>query len=119
MGWQGKPHHSELTRERFLMQPPYLGQPVTYVSKNGDGVRSPAIVLRTQKTTVDEIVGRWLNSLSETDKPPAFVEQLESPYHVDLLVHGLGGDYREYNIGMEPAITCVPGSWHYQNYERG
>lgn len=81
---------------------PTLGQIVLYESKNGDGVKSPAIILRTRATTDVSLIERWgpgpEGTLSGIGKPDGLVAELPSDYHVDLLVHGLGGDYREYNV---------------------
>lgn len=106
---------------------PELGMPVIYTSKNGDGIMSPAIVLRTRKTTNLEVLKKWPkepnwsrkeyatgiseavlrtepapNTLSGKYKPEELVDELPDDYTVDLLVHGLGGDHRQF---------CVPFSF--------
>lgn len=81
---------------------PTLGRIVIYESKNGDGIKSPAVVLRTRATTDPAIIDRWGpgpdGTLSGVGKPDGLVAELPTDLHVDLLVHGLGGDYREYNV---------------------
>lgn len=82
---------------------PTLGRIVLYESKNGDGIKSPAIVLRTRATTDPNLIERWggdKGALSGASKPEGLVAELPDDYTVDLLVHGLGGDYREYCVGM-------------------
>jgi hypothetical protein len=103
---------------------PTIGRIVIYTSKidNGPGneVTSPAIVLRTVATTVADVVGRWgpeprtVVSASDPNvthdtsaRPDAVTDKLTSEYHVDLLVHGLGRDYREYNVPIGPGL----GTW--------
>lgn len=84
------------------------GDAVWYVSKNGDGVISPAVVLRTLATTV-----RPENIKEGPHAPGALPEgfklDLDSDLHVDLLVHGLAKDYREYNVPW--GDRDVPASW--------
>ena len=81
---------------------PTIGRIVHYESRNGDGVLSPAIVLRTRDTTVPEVAERWGpmpdSTLSGVTRPLEFVPELSDDFTVDLLVHGLGGDYREYAV---------------------
>lgn len=81
---------------------PTIGRIVLYTSKVGDGILSPAMVLRTRGTTNLDIIERWgpgpEGTLSGKGRPAALVPELSDDLHVDLLVHGLGGDYREYNI---------------------
>lgn len=86
---------------------PEIGDIVIYTSRNGDGVQSPAIVLRTKETTNLEIINRWEtaeDTLSGNGRPADLVPELPDDLTVDLKVMGLGGDYIEY---------CVPFSPHY------
>jgi hypothetical protein len=80
-----------------------IGRIVHYESKLEDGIISPAMILRTRDTTDLEIIERWGPSPDETPggkgRPAELVAELPDDQTVDLLVHGLGGDYREY---------CVP-----------
>lgn len=106
---------------------PTLGRIVIYVSKNGDGIESPAIVLRTKATTDLEIIERWSptspdGTLSGKERPEALVPELPDDTTVDLLVHGLGGDYREFCIPWDDGLGpdndgstggYNPGSWHW------
>ena len=83
---------------------PELGDIVIYTSRNGDGVQSPAVVLRTKETTNLKIIERWKvaeDTLSGTGRPADLVPELPDDMTVDLKVMGLGGDYIEY---------CVPYS---------
>lgn len=88
---------------------PTLGRIVIYTSRNGDGVQSPAMVLRTRATTNLDIIERWGPSpdgtLSGKGRPTDLVPELDSDFHVDLLVHGLGGDYREFNV-PHPSVAA-------------
>ena len=94
---------------------PTIGRIVIYKSKidNGPGndVLSPAVVLRTRSTTVPAVIGRWgpeprtVTSASDptvthetTARPDSVVADLPDDDTVDLLVHGLGRDYREYAV---------------------
>lgn len=103
---------------------PFLGETVIYVSRNGDGIESPAIVLRTQATTNLEVLANWpeapsltvhyledaLGTLSGKWRPAELVPQLETPFHVDLLVHGLGGDHRQFNVPFFQPMAVAGGS---------
>lgn len=94
---------------------PTIGRIVIYKSKidNGAGndVLSPAMVIRTRDTTVLDVVTRWGSNaqtvVSASDptvthqtapRPASFVPELPDDSTVDLLVHGLGQDYREYAV---------------------
>ena len=92
---------------------PSIGRIVTYTSKidNGPGneVRSPAVVIRTRATCVEAVFDRWgpePEPLAAVDgtmvtpapRPPGVVAVLPADDTVDLLVHGLGKDYREYGV---------------------
>lgn len=95
---------------------PTLGRIVIYTSKidNGPGneVRSPAMVVRTRATTVPSVVERWAalpegstaivgkdDVVHETGMRPAgLVAELPDDETVDLVVFGLGKDYREYAV---------------------
>jgi hypothetical protein len=96
-------------------QKPTIGRIVIYKSKidNGPGndVLSPAVVIRTKDTCVEAVSKRWgpeprtVTSASDpsvihetTSRPSEVADVLEDDYTVDLLVHGLGKDYREYNV---------------------
>lgn len=113
------------------MPTPTLGRIVHYTSKidNGPGndVVSPAVVIRTRETTVPAVVERWaaeprtVTSASDptvthqtTARPAGFVAELPDDDTVDLLVHGLGGDYREYAV---PKGTGR-GSWRWPTITR-
>ena len=94
---------------------PTIGRIVIYKSKidNGPGmdVCSPAIVLRTKDSTVLPVIDRWgpeprtVVSASDPDvkhetaaRPEGVPSELPDDTTVDLLVHGLGRDYREYAV---------------------
>lgn len=76
------------------MPQPTVGRMVLYYSKNGDGIVSPAVVLRTRDTTNLEVIERWGPSpdgtLSGKGRPAGLVPELPDDTTVDLLVHGLG-----------------------------
>lgn len=81
---------------------PNVGDIVIYASKNGDGIISPAIVLRNRLSTNLDVIERWGPSpegtLSSKGRPADLVPELPDDFTVDLLVWGLGGDYREYAV---------------------
>lgn len=104
---------------------PALDQTVIYVSKVGDGIVSPAVILRTKATTNLEVIERWgpepatVEGVGESGRrhetvgrPAALVPDLPDDFHIDLLVHGLGKDYREFNVPYDDTGE-QPGSWHY------
>jgi hypothetical protein len=83
-------------------------------------------VLRTRATTNLEVIERWSptspdGTLSGKERPEALVPELPDDTTVDLVVHGLGGDYREFCIpqdeGTRPArdvpLAYCPGTWHW------
>lgn len=92
---------------------PSIGRIVIYTSKVGDEVVSPAMVLRTRDTTNLEVIERWgpspKGTLSGKGRPENLVAELPDDFTLDLLVHGLGGDYREYCIPYSE--TGEPGTW--------
>lgn len=114
---------------------PSVGRIVHYVSKMGDGIVSPAIVLRTRASTRLDVIERWgpgpEGTVSGKGRPPELVPELPDDTTVDLLVHGLGGDYREYavqqydyndppNGGEDNSARCgeqAPRTWHWPERE--
>lgn len=105
---------------------PRLGAKVIYKSKidNGPGndVYSPATVIRTRDTCVPEVVARWgpepSTVVSAADssvthqtsaRPDGVLDVLPNVVTVDLLVHGLGKDYREYAVVQGPGL----GQWQW------
>lgn len=95
---------------------PTVGRIVHYQSKNGDGILSPAIVLRTRDTTNLAVIERWKvdgeGTLSGKGRPVDLVPELPDGTTVDLLVHGLGGDYREYAVPFSPEADA-PRTWNW------
>lgn len=108
---------------------PTIGRIVIYKSKidNGPGneVTSPAVILRTQDTTVDAVTERWTGRITvvsasdptvthqTADRPASFVAKLPNETTVDLLVHGLGQDYREYAVSYGDGL----GQWSWPKRE--
>lgn len=84
---------------------PTVGRIVHYTSKHGDGVVSPAVVLRTRDSTVPD------GTASGVTRPDGLVAELPDDTTLDLLVHGLGGDYREYAVPQSP--TPDTGCWNW------
>lgn len=108
------------------MVKPTIGRVVIYKSKidNGPGndVLSPAVIIRTRDTTVPEVIDRWgpepmtVVSASDpaithftTERPQSVISELPDDNTVDLVVHGLGRDYREYGVAM----GTERGTWHW------
>lgn len=111
---------------------PTIGRIVIYKSKidNGPGndVLSPAIILRTRETTVAAVIDRWgpeprtVSSASDpsvthetTAKPANVINELPDDDTVDLLVHGLGKDYREYGVKRGDGL----GEWNWPQIVQG
>lgn len=107
-----------------------LGAFVLYKSKidNGPGneVISPAIVIRTRKSTVKDVVDRWaatpqtVHSINDpnithetTARPDSFVAELPDDETVDLVVFGLGKTYREYHVKHGDGL----GEWEFSPYD--
>ena len=105
---------------------PTIGRSVHYISKidNGPGndVVSPAVILRTRDTTVPAVIDRWgseprtVESASDpsvthetTGRPDSVIRDLPDDTTVDLLVHGLGRDYREYAVPQGVGL----GTWQW------
>lgn len=100
---------------------PTIGRIVQYASRNGDGIISPAIVLRTRESTDLDVIERWgpapLGTLSYKGRPADLVPELPDDMTVDLLVWGLGGDYREYavpyDVGADEGCPRSLRTWHW------
>lgn len=94
---------------------PTIGRIVHYNAKVGDGIISPAVVLRTRETTNLEVIERWGPSpegtLSGKGRPASLVPELPYDSTIDLLVHDLGGDYREFCVPYADIPT--PGHWNW------
>lgn len=94
---------------------PTVGRIVHYRSRMGDGIVSPAIVLRTRDSTNLDVIERWGPSpdgtLSGKGRPADLVPELPDDTTVDLVVHGLGGDYREYAVPFSG--VDAPRSWYW------
>lgn len=105
---------------------PTIGRIVIYKSKidNGPGneVLSPAVVIRTKATTVPAVIDRWgpdpstVTSASDpsvthetTARPASVIAELPDDTTVDLVVHGLGRDYREYGVKQGDGL----GEWNW------
>lgn len=84
---------------------------------------SPAVVIRTRRTCVPEVIDRWgpepttVTSASDpsvthqtSSRPEGVLAMLPDDMTVDLLVHGLGKDYREYAVanGDDLGEWCWP-----------
>jgi len=69
--------------------PPTVGRIVHYVSKMGDGVISPAVVLRTRQSTVPGVIERWGSEL------PSQYLVVETWIGVVHLVHVRKGEQRQ------------------------
>lgn len=94
---------------------PTVGRILVYESKIGDGITSPAIVLRTRQATDPSLIERWGpgpdGTVSGAGRPEGLVAELPNDHTVDLLVHGLGGDYREYAVPYGP--KGGPRTWRW------
>ena len=89
---------------------PTIGRVVRYVSKNGDGIISPAIILRTRAATDPEVAASWEKGGREGrphkplgSPPEGFQIELGSDTHVDLLVHGLSANNNQVYNSMSQA----------------
>lgn len=116
-----------MSESESKMMLPTLGRIVIYESKNGDGIKSPAIVLRTRGTTDSAIIERWGprpdGTISGVGRPDGLVAELPDDLTVDLLVFGLGGDYREYavphsslvkdTVGMPKDMSITSRTWEW------
>lgn len=102
---------------------PTIGRIVIYKSKidNGPGldVLSPAMVIRTRDTTVPSVIDRWgpeprtVESASDpvvthetSARPSDVLATLPDDDTVDLIVFGLGKNYREYAVPMGADRGC-------------
>lgn len=110
---------------------PTIGRIVIYKSKidNGPGndVLSPAVIIRTKDTCVEAVAKRWGGTepqtvVSASDpsvthqtavRPAEVADVLPDDTTVDLLVHGLGKDYREYNVKQGEGF----GEWSWPRRE--
>lgn len=96
-------------------QLPSVGRMTHYYSERNDGVYSPATVLRTQASTIPGVIENWdvagENTLSGKGRPPELVPILPNPMTVDLLVNGLGGDFRRYAVPFSPEPKAGHWSW--------
>lgn len=107
---------------------PTIGRIVVYTSKidnrPGNEVISPAVVIRTRKTSVPAVIDRWGPEPQEvgpspvdgkthktTSRPEGVQRELPDDLTVDLLVHGLGKDYREYTVEHSPDGAL--GTWNW------
>ena len=91
---------------------PYLGDRVLYVSHVGDGVKSPADVLRTVATNHEDIMESFLSTAPEEGAiPEGLSVKLAGIFMVDLLVHGLMRDYRVYGVPFSEHEH--PRTWHW------
>lgn len=85
---------------------PRLGDRVIYRSHVGDGVESPAMVLRTNDDTVREVLAKWEGA------PEDLKFDLDDG-EADLLVHGLARDYRVYAVPF--SLDADPRTWRWQS----
>lgn len=95
-------------------QQPSIGRVVHYHSKEDDGVISPALVLRTRDSASPDVLDAWRIADDAKFGVQCWgdeVVELVDDYTVDLLVHSLGGDYREYGVPF--AETPTPGHWNW------
>ena len=93
-----------MTAEYSIIEPT-LGRIVIYTSRNGDGIQSPAVVVRTKKTTNLEVIERWrpggVGTLSGGGRPDDLVVELPDDHTIDICVLGLGGIYYEYAVPFD------------------
>jgi hypothetical protein len=91
---------------------PQLGERVTYASHVGDGILSPAIVLRTRDTTKPEVAERYGVIGAEDEQGYQFDVDLGGDDNtVDLLVHGLMRDYRLFSVPFDAERGARTWSW--------
>lgn len=101
---------------------PMVGDTVTYRSHVGDGVISPAMVLRTRTTTIVPIMEAWIESLRQAQTarfaPESMLEdivvELPDDFTVDLLVMGLQRNYRMYTVPY--SRDDAPKTWTDRRY---
>ncbi len=83
-----------------------LGQIVIYETDVGDGILSPAVVLRTVATQNAVIHERHKPTQPGSQEP---IDLLTDASSVDLCVFGLIRTYRRYNVPAGP--NGGPGTW--------
>lgn len=91
------------------------GRIVMYLSKKGDGIQSPAIIVRTADTTDADILRNWPldgeGTLSGKGRPKELIIDLDDG-QVDLCVFGLGGHHYQYGVRFDPAEEMAH-SWNW------
>lgn len=101
-----------------MVAKPKLGDMVIFRSKVGDGVLSPAIVIRTKDTTITSVMEAWIDRGApitvaghDIPAPPStIIPELPDDMTVDLLVLGLAKGYREYGVPYSKT-TPTPRTW--------